>query len=85
MARSLCTCGQQIRWKADEPESDEWLLIGRPDLPDDLGWSTLQDVSTPAAFCPACGRLWVDWGDGTGALAEYVPVDPSVRPVRRTA
>jgi hypothetical protein len=36
VARSRCTCGEQVLWKADEQQSDEWLLVAKPDLPDDL-------------------------------------------------
>lgn len=79
MARSMCTCGNVILWKANEPESDEWCLIAKPDMPDD--WDGVFRASTGCAFCPKCGRLWVGWGQGE-ALSEYVPVDPEVRAVR---
>lgn len=82
MARSMCTCGAQVLWKADEPQSDEWLLVAKPDLPDDLDHVTLLGVSRQCAFCSACGRLWVAWDDGS-ALTEYVPADASARPVSR--
>ena len=75
----MCTCGHVILWKADEPQSDEWFLIARPDLTDDL--DGVFRASTGCAFCPKCGRLWVGWGQGE-ALSEYVPVDPNVRAVR---
>jgi hypothetical protein len=80
MARSRCTCGEQVLWKADEPQSDEWLMVAKPDLPDDL--NALRDhPPTDAAFCSHCGRLWVVWGDNEMAT-EYVPFDPAVRPMR---
>jgi hypothetical protein len=72
-----------LRWKADEPESDEWLLAAKPDLPDDLGWLSIVPASTTAAFCPTCGHLWVAWNNDNCDLVEYVPTDPAVRPVRR--
>ncbi|MDH5371470.1 MAG: hypothetical protein OEX97_00840 [Acidimicrobiia bacterium] len=43
MARSRCTCGSQILWKADEPESDEYLLIPKSKLPDDLPFERLYE------------------------------------------
>jgi hypothetical protein len=81
VARSLCTCGRQLLWKADEPDSDEWLLASLRDLPDDISQIWLH--ATMAVFCPDCGRLWVAWVPD-GELSEYVPVDPAVRPVRPT-
>jgi hypothetical protein len=83
MARSRCTCGEVVLWKADEPQSDEWLMVAKPDLPDDLNelYEARHHVQTGAAFCSHCGRLWIAWGDGE-TLAEYVPADPAVRPVR---
>lgn len=66
-------------WKADEPESDEWVLVAKADLPGDL--ADLWPRATECAFCRECGRLWIAW-DPVGALAEYVPADPGVRPVR---
>jgi hypothetical protein len=82
MARSRCTCGEIVLWKADEPQSDEWLLAAKPDLPDDLNDLWLNDsTGASAAFCRNCGRLWVAWGDQQRP-AEYVPADPTVRPLR---
>jgi hypothetical protein len=83
MARSRCTCGHEVLWKADEPQSDEWLLVAAPDVPDDLDHLSLGAVTTQAAFCPVCGRLWIAWGDDP-SITEYVPADPAVRAVRRT-
>lgn len=81
---SLCSCGSVIRWKADERESDEWLLAALPDLPDEFDHLSLSRVSTNAAFCPACGHLWVAWSDRV--LTEYAPVtDPNARPLRQVA
>jgi len=73
-----------VRWKADEPESDEWALAAKPDLPDDLNdlWLRRHEAWASAAFCRNCGRLWVAWDD-RDELTEYVPVDPAARPVRR--
>lgn len=82
VARSLCTCGAQILWKADEARSDEWVLVAKPDVPDELDRVSLAGASTTGVFCPSCGRLWIDWGRGS-AITEYVPVDPDARPVRR--
>jgi hypothetical protein len=84
MAKTRCTCGQIVMWKADEPVSDEWFVVAKPDLPDDLNdlWLERLDVWTSAAFCSNCGRLWIAWAE-FDELAEYVPVDPTVRPVRR--
>jgi hypothetical protein len=84
MAKSRCTCGEIVLWKADEPESDEWLLAAIPDLPDDLNdlYVKRRNVWTQAAFCRNCGRLWVAWADGD-TPAEYVPADPAGRPRRR--
>jgi hypothetical protein len=84
MAKSRCTCGEIVLWKADEPESDEWLLAAKPDLPDDLNdlWVEQDNALASAAFCHNCGRLWVAWDDDQ-APAEYVPVDPTMRPVRQ--
>jgi len=83
IAKSRCTCGAAVRWKADEEQSDEWLLVAKPDLPDDLNdlWEKQHDLQTAAAFCSNCGRLWISWGDDE-TLAEYVPSDPDIRPVR---
>jgi len=81
MARSRCTCGNTVLWKADEQQSDAWLLVPLSDLPDDP--LDVIGVGTQAAFCSACGRLWVAWWDDE-KLAEYVPADPDVRPVRKT-
>ena len=83
MARCLCTCGENVFWKADEPQSDEWLLVAKPDLPDDLNDLKLKrhEAWRDAAFCRNCGRLWIAWKD-LQDLAEYVPVDAAVRPVR---
>ena len=55
----------------------------RQDLPDDLNdlWLKRWKAWTSAAFCRNCGRLWIIWGE-SGPAAEYVPVDPAVRPVR---
>ena len=51
-----------------------------PDLP--LQMDDGRPVGTSdAAFCQACGRLWVAWGAGE-TLTEYVPVDPAARPIR---
>lgn len=72
MARSRCTCGSQILWKADEPQSDEYLLIRQSEVPDDLSFQSLFEVALPAALCPVCGRLWVQQEDGA-ELTEYVP------------
>ena len=86
VGKSRCTCGAIVFWKADEPESDEWLLARKAELPDDFG--DLNDpkqnylLTTDAAFCSNCGRLWIWWRDA-GYPAEYVPADPAVRPVRR--
>lgn len=63
-------------WKADEPQSDEWLLIARQDLPDDPG--ELVRIATAAAFCRSCGRLWIATRN-SNELVEYVPADPSTR------
>ena len=79
MARSMCSCGTVILWKADESQSDEWLLIAKPDMPDD--WDGVFPASTGCAFCSNCGHLWVHWGTNE-SLSEYTPVDPGVRPVR---
>jgi hypothetical protein len=84
MARSRCSCGSMILWKADEARSDEWLLIAKPDLPDELDRASLVPFATQAAFCSTCGHLWVDWGRGVGALQEYAPVDAIARPLRRS-
>ena len=81
MATSRCTCGEVIRWKADESQSDEWFLAAWPDLPDEPS-TTWPHAMAGAAFCSACGRLWVAWPGHDGRLSEYVPTDPTVRPVR---
>jgi hypothetical protein len=82
VAKSRCTCGATVLWKADEPQSDEWLMVAKPDMPADLNDIKLMlRATTDAAFCANCGRLWVAW-QGADRPAEYVPVDPSVRPVR---
>ena len=80
MAKSACTCGNQILWKADEPQSDGWFLVATPDLPDDR---KVPPLATRGAFCSACGRLWVAWGEDN-SLTEYVPTDPDARPTRGT-
>ena len=86
VGKSRCACGAIVLWKADEPESDEWLLARKAELPDDL--AELNDpkqnyrLTTDAAFCSNCGRLWIWWRDAR-CPAEYVPADPAVRPVRR--
>jgi hypothetical protein len=79
MAKSKCTCGATILWKADEPQSDEWFLVARADVPDEI--ANLYPASTPSAFCSNCGRLWVAWTDDEQP-SEYVPADPNVRPIR---
>ena len=81
MARSKCRCGNVNLWKADEPQSDEWLLVPFPDIPDEA--VGVIGVGAQAAICSACGRLWVDWR-GDDSLAEYVPADPDAPPVRPT-
>lgn len=63
-------------WKADEPQSDEWLLIAKRDLPDDL-WETRLDLWTTAVLCPNCGRFWIAQADGA-APVEYVPARPAL-------
>jgi hypothetical protein len=70
--------------KADEPQSDEWLLVAQPALALDKEHEPqwLLEHSTAGAFCSNCGRLWAAWGPGV-ELSEYVPADPTVRPVRR--
>jgi hypothetical protein len=83
VARSRCSCGAQVLWKADEPESDEWILVSKLDLPDQLDHVALAGVSTQCAFCRNCGHLWVAWGDGR-TLSEYAAVDPNVRSARRS-
>jgi hypothetical protein len=80
----MCSCGVVLRWKADERESDEWLLAAKPDLPDELSWLSLGTASTSAVFCSGCGHLWVAWNDEISDLVEYSPTDPAARPVRRT-
>jgi len=72
MASARCTCGNRIRWQADEPQSDQLVVAAWASLPDDLGWGELLAASAPAARCSACDRLWIDW-DGSGHLTEYVP------------
>jgi hypothetical protein len=72
MSRSRCTCGSQVRWKADEADSDE-LLIAR--LSGLSGGQTLESFMTgpiSAAQCSSCGHLWIGWGDGEEP-AEYLP------------
>jgi len=59
MARSLCTCGTTVLWKADEPHSDEWLLIRQHDVPDDLTHEGLSTAGHQAAKCSSCGRFWI--------------------------
>jgi len=81
MARSLCSCGEEILWKADEPQSDEWRLLAAPDIGGDP-WAAL-GAAASGAFCSNCGHLWVAWGHTSTVLSEYAPVDPSVRPRRR--
>jgi hypothetical protein len=82
VSKSRCTCGATVLWKADEPQSDEWLMLAKPDAPDDLNdLGSMLRVTTDAAFCRNCGRLWVAW-DGSDSPAEYLPSDPSVRPIR---
>lgn len=75
MARSRCVCGTVLLWKADEPASDEWLLVAKATMPDALNFLTLGGWS--GVFCPTCGRLWADWGDQQ--LVEYVPSNPEAR------
>jgi len=83
VAKTRCSCGATILWKADEPQSDEWLLVAKPDMPDDLNDpKSMLDATTDAAFCSNCGRLWVAWQGPLTRLAEYVPVDPNMRPAR---
>lgn len=72
MARSRCRCGVQLLWKADETESDEWLLIRPSDLPEDV--SEISGVAEHAAICSNCGRIWVAW-QGSDPPAEYALVD----------
>jgi hypothetical protein len=79
VARSRCSCGEILRWKADEPESDEWILVAKPDVPDEHDHATLAAVATSAAICSGCGRLWIAWGY-SDALVEYVPVQGEGRP-----
>lgn len=82
MARSPCTCGAPILWKADEPQSHEWLFAPLPDIPDDADVAWLYRWRTGAAFCPECGRLWVQWDPESDELTEYAPVNPAARPRR---
>jgi hypothetical protein len=45
-------------------------MVAKADMPDDLNDpKSMLDATTDAAFCAT-------------SLAEYVPVDPSVRPMR---
>lgn len=74
MARSLCRCGEQILWKADEPQSDEILFVAKHDLTDD--WSDLFRAARPAALCSACGRIWVAPDPKSADLVEYLPQEP---------
>jgi hypothetical protein len=84
VAKSRCSCGATVRWKVDEPESDEWLLVAQRDVPEDVDPPALLGVARQCALCSACGRLWVTWHDDS-RLTEYVPADPSVRARLRRA
>lgn len=80
MARAKCRCGAEVLWKADEPQSDKWLLIAKADMAEDP--AAFFASASAGAFCRSSGRLWVAWDDGV-PLAEYVPADPEIRPVRQ--
>ena len=58
MARSTCVCGETILWKADEPQSDEHLLVALKELPEELSHEALDRASTYGARCSRCGRLF---------------------------
>ncbi len=75
MARSRCSCGAQILWKADEPSSDELLLIQKSALPDEVDHAALLGLSAEAARCSQCGHLWVSWDRRVPKLIEYAPVE----------
>ncbi len=64
MARSRCTCGEEIRWKADELSSDEWLLVPKRDA-----FVDFNGYAFDCAFCPSCHRLWIDTGEELSCLA----------------
>lgn len=80
MARSQCTCGSQILWKADEPQSDEYFLIAKNKLPDPLLIQSLHDAAHHAAVCSVCGRIWVEHTGDVTELLEYVPQDHTRSP-----
>jgi hypothetical protein len=80
MAKSTCRCGALLLWKSVEPQSDEWMLVAMPDVPESIGG--LMAISATGAFCPGCGRLWIGWDDSSNRLAEYVPADPATRAKR---
>lgn len=63
MARSTCECGESILWKADEPLSDEFLLVALKDLPEELDHEALSQVATHGARCPCCSRLIIPIDD----------------------
>lgn len=71
MARSVCTCGEQLLWKADEPQSDEYLIVRKTALPEEEDWLALRNVSSSAVVCGACRRLWIEADNGS--LIEYTP------------
>jgi hypothetical protein len=65
MAKQRCTCGETIFWKADEPHSDEWLVVAKPELPDDL--NDLNQGRSPVRRAPPCAQTAgvYGWPGGT--------------------
>ena len=76
MAKQRCRCGETSFWKADEPHSDEWLMVAKSEVPEDLNDFYRGPIShtTSAALCSNCGRLWVAWRNENPVI-EYLPVD----------
>ena len=60
MAKSRCSCGRVIYWKADEAESDEWFIVAVPGLPDRMTDLGHRRRSAPSPV------LWPHWVDGPG-------------------
>ncbi|MCP4086192.1 MAG: hypothetical protein GY745_14225 [Actinomycetia bacterium] len=66
-------------WKADEPLSDEWLLVRKHDIPGDLTHVGLSQAGVDAAKCSSCGRFWIPEEVEIDALVALAPEEGWIR------
>ena len=75
MARSKCSCGTQILWKADEADSKEWLLIARNRSPNPLISKPFWVEGRVLPYVPTAANCGSHGMRPTPAK-EYVPAEP---------